>query len=261
MIPVEDGTLGRGLRLLPDADDEWFADGQWDDGGVALWVDGVDRGHLFTRHPERLRDAALQRLASVLEASAPLGEPLAVLHHGSGTFALARYVAATRPDSKQLLIDVDPDSTRLVAESWPLPRCAVRVDAPSGSWFELAAQGAFFDLVVLDLSMGTLPAHMTASLVTARDFFTDLRPLLGYAGTLALVLQDRASTGVARALAEALSAAGMRVWTLFSQHDSPDLVGAGALVLTKPAEARSSASWTRSGFDWGGLPAVRLYEP
>jgi hypothetical protein len=127
VIPVEDGTLGRGLRLLPDADDEWFADGQWDDGGVALWVDGVDRGHLFTRHPERLRDAALQRLASVLEASAPLGEPLAVLHHGSGTFALARYVAATRPDSKQLLIDVDPDSTRLVAESWPLPRCAVRV--------------------------------------------------------------------------------------------------------------------------------------
>lgn len=249
---------GRRLELRPDDHDVWFPDLRPGDAdsGITLVVDGQERGHLFTRRPARLRDAALRRIAAILGASAPLGEPLSLLHHGSGMLSLARHLEATRSGSTQFVVDVDTDVTDAVTSRWTLPESLVRVEAPSGHWFDLAASEAFFDLAVLDLSIGMLIERIRRSEETATAFFEDLRPLLGYSGKLAIVLGDREPRATGALIVKSLMNSHMRVWTLSAETHPPGLSGRGSVILAMPAEVRSDSTWMRAGFDWDGIPTV-----
>ena len=57
--------------------------------------------------------------------------PLAVTHIGGGACTLARYVAATRPGSSQIVLEPDAALTALVRARLPLPRRARHPD-PAG---------------------------------------------------------------------------------------------------------------------------------
>ena len=98
----------------------------------------------------------MRRLGHLLDLAAPAGTALRVLHLGGGGLTLARYVAATRPGSRQVAVEADAEVVRLVRRRLPLDqrgpgarRIEVRV-ADARAVLEQVPAGSF-DVVVADV--------------------------------------------------------------------------------------------------------------
>src|SRR3954462_13053870 len=114
-------VLGGTAELLGDAD----RDGSW-----MLLVNGTPQSHVDLEDPTHLEFEYVRRMSHVLDLAAEPGQPLDVVHLGGGALTLARYVAVTRPGSRQRGVEVDEALTDLVRRELPLPRHArVRVRA------------------------------------------------------------------------------------------------------------------------------------
>jgi len=114
----------------------------------------------------------MRRLGHLIDLAAPAGTPLRVLHLGGGGLTLARYVAATRPGSRQLAAEADAEVARVVRQRLPLNqparrrtrdgRIVVRV-ADARAVLEQVPAGSF-DVVVADAFAGAqTPAHLTSA--------------------------------------------------------------------------------------------------
>jgi hypothetical protein len=89
------------------------------DTGWRLLVDGVPQSYVDTADPTFLGFEYARRLGSVIDAAAPAGEPLHVVHLGGGGLMMARYIAATRPGSVQEVVDRDPALIEFVLSVLP----------------------------------------------------------------------------------------------------------------------------------------------
>lgn len=179
---VDQGTA----KLMPDVDREraWL-----------LTVDGAPQSYVDLDDPEHLEFEYVRRLGHVLDCAAPPGRPLDLLHLGGGALTLPRYAAATRPGSRQTVVEFDAGLSDLVAEHLPLRAGAgVTVHAADArAWLE-AAPEACADLVVADVFGGSrVPARLT-SVEYAREAARVLRP----GGTYAANLADGAPFGFLR---------------------------------------------------------------
>jgi spermidine synthase len=154
-----------------------------------LRVEGIPQSHVDLDDPEYLEFEYMRRLGHLADLAAPAGEPLRVLHLGGGGLTLARYVAATRPGSRQLAVDCDAALVDLVRRLLPLDQpgrrtAAGRPGAGRTAAGRTAAGGAgaarirvrvgdaravleevragSFDMVIADLFAGArTPAHVT----------------------------------------------------------------------------------------------------
>jgi spermidine synthase len=154
------GLPGTGrVELLADAD----RPGAW-----MLLVDGISQSHVDLGDPRHLDLEYMQRLGHLADLAGPAGSPLRVLHLGAGGLTLARYVAATRPGSRQLAVEADPEVASLVRHRLPVPgrargpdgRIGVRMGDARAVLGRLAADA--FDMVVADVFAGDrTPAHLT----------------------------------------------------------------------------------------------------
>ena len=84
--------------LLPDLDRHR---------GWLLEVDGVPQSYVDLEDPTYLEFEYVQLLGDLLDLAGPPDEPLTVLHLGGGGCTLPRYVAATRPGSRQVVVEAD----------------------------------------------------------------------------------------------------------------------------------------------------------
>ena len=103
---------GHGLaELLRDADRQaaWM-----------LLIDGIPQSHVDLDDPGYLEFEYVRRLGHIIDVTAPEGQPLHVLHLGAGALTLVRYVAAARPGSAQLAVEVDEALWRFVKGRLPL---------------------------------------------------------------------------------------------------------------------------------------------
>ncbi len=149
-VPVAGGVA----ELLGDAD----RDGAW-----VLLVDDTPQSHVDLADPTHLEFEYVRRMGHVLDLAADEGAPLDVLHLGGGALTLARYVAVTRPGSRQRVVELDEPLTELVRAHLPLPRGArVRVRAADARAGLEATHPASTDAVVCDVFAGArTPAHLT----------------------------------------------------------------------------------------------------
>ncbi|HUZ52753.1 MAG TPA: fused MFS/spermidine synthase [Streptosporangiaceae bacterium] len=143
-----------------------------------LLVDGFPQSHVDLDDPRYLEFEYVRRLGHLVDLAAPAGEPLRVLHLGGGGLTLARYVAATRPGSRQLAVDCDAALVDVVRRRLPLDQPGRRASrtgagririqvADARAVLEQAAAGSL-DLVVADLfAGGRTPAHLTSAEFTA----------------------------------------------------------------------------------------------
>jgi spermidine synthase len=163
-------------ELLADADRP---------GGWLLTVDRVRQSYVDLDDPTYLDFEYVQAFADVLDAL-PHGR-LAVTHVGGGGCTLARYVAATRPGSPQIVLEPDVAVTELVRARLPFARGSrIRVRASDGrsGVAELADGSA--DVVVVDaFHGGRVPAELTTT-----EFLADAARVLRGSGVLLLNVAD-----------------------------------------------------------------------
>lgn len=176
-IPVTRDVGQGAAKLMPDVDGEraWL-----------LTVDGAPQSYVDLDDPQHLEFEYVRRLAHVLDCAAEPGLPLDLLHLGGGALTLPRYAAATRPGSRQAVVEFDAGLVELVTEHLPLPEgSGITVHtADARAWLEAAPAGSA-DVVVADVFGGSrVPAQLT-SLEYAREAARVLRPGGLYAANLA----------------------------------------------------------------------------
>ncbi|MGW8885379.1 spermidine synthase [Streptomyces sp. NPDC055749] len=148
---VDHGTA----RLMPDVDRAraWL-----------LTVDGAPQSYVDLDDPAYLEFEYVRRLAHVLDCAAGPGAPLDVIHLGGGALTLPRYVATTRPGSRQDVVEADRGLLALVAEHLPLPAGASTVvhGTDARDWLEQAPPHSA-DILIADVFGGSrVPAHLTS---------------------------------------------------------------------------------------------------
>jgi spermidine synthase len=171
-------VAGGTAELLADAD----RDGSW-----VLLVNGTPQSHVDLDDPVHLEFEYVRRLGHVLDLAAEPGAPIDVVHLGGGALTLPRYVAVTRPGSRQRVVEIDQPLTDLVRELLPLPRGArVRVRADDARAGLTALPPASADVVVTDVFAGArTPAHLTSV-----EFATEVRRVLRPGGVCAANVAD-----------------------------------------------------------------------
>ena len=168
-IPPGPTPVAGGIaELLADAD----RDGSW-----MLLVNGTPQSHVDLDDPSHLEFEYVRRMGHVLDLAAAPGVPVDVVHLGGGALTLPRYVEATRPGSRQRVMEIDEPLTALVREHLPLPRRArIRVRTADARAGLAALPTASADVVLSDVFAGArTPAHLT-SLEYATEAARVLRP-------------------------------------------------------------------------------------
>lgn len=171
-------VAGGTAELLADAD----RDGSW-----MLLVNGTPQSHVDLEDPTHLEFEYVRRIGHVLDVAAPPGAAIDVVHLGGGALTLPRYVAVTRPGSRQRVVEFDQPLTDLVREHLPLPRGArVRVRADDARVGLAALHRASADVVVCDVFAGArTPGHLTSA-----EFAADVHRVLRPGGLYAVNVAD-----------------------------------------------------------------------
>jgi spermidine synthase len=174
-------------------------------GAWTLYVDGTPQSHVDLEDPEWLGFEYVRRIGHAVDLVRPAGEPITAVHLGGGAFTLPRYVIATRPGSRQQVVELESDLVDFVREHLPLPRGA-QVRVRHGDARDVLAKlpaglhGAV-DLAVVDIFSGArTPAH-----VTSAEFYGLVAPLLAPGGILAVNVADGAGLAFARSQAATLA--------------------------------------------------------
>ncbi|MEU2063964.1 fused MFS/spermidine synthase [Streptomyces sp. NPDC013455] len=155
LVPVTRAVDHGTAKLLPDVDREraWL-----------LTVDGAPQSYVDLDEPTHLEFEYARRLGHVLDTVAAAGRPLDVLHLGGGALTLPRYLAATRPGSRQDVVEADRGLLELVVEHLPIPDGdGIRLHAGDArAWLEEAPDDSA-DVLVADVFGGSrVPAHLTS---------------------------------------------------------------------------------------------------
>ncbi|MDF5757241.1 fused MFS/spermidine synthase [Spongiactinospora sp. TRM90649] len=164
--------------------------------GWILTCEGVPQSYVDLDDPLYLDFEYVRLMADVIDL---LDEgPLDAVHVGGGACTIPRYVAASRPGSRQIVAERDAALVQLVRDQLRLksvPRLKVRIDdgraAVAGIWDDSA------DLVVLDAFTG---AVMPVELATV-EYLGDLARILRHRGTLLVNLADGKGLGFVRRFA------------------------------------------------------------
>ena len=175
-------------------------------GSFELVVDGTPQSHVNIDHPDELFFEYIQRIGHVIDLLGEVGEPITAVHLGAGALTLPRYVEATRPGSRQQVVEIESDLIDFVRAELPWDKRAnLRVrhgDAREVLTKLPAGLHGTTDLVVVDIFSGArTPAH-----VTSREFYELARPLLSPRGVLVVNVADGPGLAFARAQAATLSA-------------------------------------------------------
>ncbi|GAA2002088.1 spermidine synthase [Microbacterium ulmi] len=166
--------------------------------GFELEVAGTPQSHVDLDDPTHLHFEYIARMGAVVDRLRMPRQPLTAVHLGAGALTLPRYVEATRPGSRQQVIELEPALVDLVREHLPLPRGAslrVRIgDAREGLGRLPDGLVGAVDLLVSDVFSGAqTPAHLTTI-----EFYTAAARLLAPDGVLLVNVADGAGLAFAR---------------------------------------------------------------
>jgi spermidine synthase len=161
--------------------------------GWVLLLDGTQQSHVDLADPARLAFEYMRRIGHVIDLQ-PSG-PLRAVHLGGGAMALARYIAATRPGSRNLVVESDAALVDLVREHLPWPRTfQIRVRTADA---RLALEGlrpGHADLVIVDVFAGA----RTPGNLTSTEAFELVRRAISPTGTAVANIADEAPMVYAR---------------------------------------------------------------
>jgi spermidine synthase len=178
----------------------------YQDGAFILEVDGTPQSHVFIDDPGELFFEYIRRIGHVLDQVAEPDQPITAVHLGGGALTLPRYIEATRPGSRQQVIELEQDLIDFVREQLPLQRGAnIRIrygDAREVMGKLPTGLHGNVDVVIVDVFSGArTPAH-----VTSVEFYTEAAKLLSPSGVLIVNVADGPGLAFARGQAATLQA-------------------------------------------------------
>lgn len=193
-VRLSDGSLARVARSE-------FTSG-WE-----LLVDETPQSHVDLDDPTHLHFEYIARMGAVIDTFRDGGDPITAVHLGAGALTIPRYIAVTRPGSRQQVVELEPCIWDLVRENLPLPRgAAIRVrigDARAGIERMPAGILGQVDLLVSDVFAGArTPAH-----VTSVEYYTAAARLLAPDGVMLVNIADGPGLAFARRQIATLRAA------------------------------------------------------
>lgn len=172
--------------------------------GYLLTVDGTPQSYVDVDDPTYLSFEYVRWLGHVVDLAGDPGAPLRVVHLGAGGLTLARYVAATRPGSRQRAVEASPEVATAVRKHLPLARgvkVPVQVADAREALTRMHAGSA--DLLVLDVYAGARSPGHVGSVEMARE----VRRVLADVGVVAVNLAD--GPGLAFGRGQAATYAGV----------------------------------------------------
>ena len=192
-------TLSSGLLAEIEED-------RWVPGAIQLLVDGTPQSHVNLRDPSEVFFEYVRRIAHAIDLFRTPGQPISALHLGGGAFTLPRYIEATRPGSRQQVIELESALVGLVREAAPLPkRASIRVrhgDAREVLGKLPQGMHGAIDLVVVDIFAGSrTPAH-----VSSIEFYELIAPLLAPDGLVVVNTTDGTGQAFTRSQVATLAA-------------------------------------------------------
>lgn len=191
-------TLSSGLVAVIEED-------RWVPGAIQLLVDGTPQSHVNLRDPSDVFFEYIRRIAHAIDLFRTPGLPISALHLGGGAFTLPRYIEATRPGSRQQIVELESALVDLVRDAAPLPkRASIRVrhgDAREVLGKLPQGMHGALDLVVVDIFAGSrTPAH-----VSSIEFYKMIAPLLATDGLVVVNTTDGAGQKFTRSQAATLA--------------------------------------------------------
>lgn len=191
-------TLSSGLVAVIEED-------RWVPGAIQLLVDGTPQSHVNLRDPSDVFFEYIRRIAHAIDLFRTPGLPISALHLGGGAFTLPRYIEATRPGSRQQIVELESALIDLVRDAAPLPkRASIRVrhgDAREVLGKLPQGMHGALDLVVVDIFAGSrTPAH-----VSSIEFYKMIAPLLATDGLVVVNTTDGAGQKFTRSQAATLA--------------------------------------------------------
>ncbi|MHA7264046.1 spermidine synthase [Arthrobacter sp. TMN-37] len=241
----------RGVGAHAEIDEDAFLDGAY-----ILSIGGAQQSHVNLAHPGQVFYEYLRRIANVIDAVRPPGDPVRVLHLGAGALTLVRYVQATRPGSVQTAVELERELLDFVLDHLPLPdgtQCRFILDDAAAALDGLPDGG--FDVIVLDVFAGAdAPEHLTVA-----PFYRRLLGLTAPGGVVLVNVGDDPplafARGQARILAEeARGVAALGETAMFTGRHPGNIVLA---ALNEPWPA----DWTDRLISAGPHPAAVLAGP
>jgi spermidine synthase len=169
--------------------------------GRILQLDTLSHSYVDLGDPSYLGFEYTRLVADVAATVRPAGDPIDALHIGGGGFTMPRYLAAMRPGSRSLVLELDPALVRLARERLGLRTgrgLAVRTGDARLGVRELP--DASFDLVVGDAFGGlAVPWHLAT-----REFAEQIERTLRPRGVYVLNTVDYPPLGFVKAEAATL---------------------------------------------------------
>ncbi|MFC4586214.1 spermidine synthase [Sphaerisporangium corydalis] len=222
-------------------------------GGWLLSMAGVPQSYVDLDDPTYLDFEYVRLMADVIDV---IDEgPLDAVHVGAGACTLPRYVAATRPGSRHIVIDPDAALVALVREQLRLksvPRLKVRI--ADGRVGATGLHDASADLFVLDAFSG---ATMPLDLATA-EYMGDVARVLKDSGTLLVNIADGKGLAFARRVVATVRGTFRHVALLAEPGILRGRRFGNLIVVASPAPLALQALTRRAA---GGLTQARcVYE-
>lgn len=172
------------------------------DTGRVLVLDRLRHSYVDLEDDRYLGFGYTQVFADVIDATAVAGQPIDALHIGGGGFTMPRYLAADRPGSESLVLELDPMLVTIARDELGLDTGpGLRVETGDARLGVAAQPPGRWDVVIGDAFGGlAVPWHLTTV-----EFTQDVKATLRPGGTYMLNVIDYPPMAFARAEAATLA--------------------------------------------------------
>ncbi len=210
--------------------------------GWTVIVDGVQSSHVDLDDPTRLDFEYMRWIGDLLDLAWPDGQRVRAAHLGGAGCTLPGYVAATRPDSRQVVFEVDAEVLEAVREGLGVrssSRLRLRLD--DGRRGLAGLPDASLDLVVRDaFDNGRVPGHLRTT-----QFCAEVARALRGDGVYVANLADSPPLRLARAEAATALAVFPEVALAAEPAQLKGRPRFGNLVLAASREPLPVQDWAR----------------
>ncbi|WP_068158696.1 spermidine synthase [Rhodococcus phenolicus] len=201
--PAADAVLVPGIHDIDTGTCELVRDRYRPDGWV-LEINGVPSSHIDVSDPTLLEFEYMRWIAYLMDAHWTRAERLRVLHLGGGACTMARYVHASFPNSRQVVVEIDGRLAELVREWFDLPRAPLlRIRVGEARAVLGSLTDATRDLIVRDV----FAINRTPAALTTVEFTRHARRVLAPGGVYVVNCGD--TRDLATAMREAATIGGV----------------------------------------------------